>query len=399
MSRPKNAIPQPRRHSSGQARVTIDGHDYLLGAYGSPPADEAYRQLIAQWLVREGPFRPQAVAHDNALSIGEVLASYWTYAVAYYGFTGKNKNRGDCHNLRAIIGIVNRRYASLPAAEFGPLDLKAVIAEMVKKGWARSYVNHTIGRLKRIFKWAASEEMIPATAWHGLLAVAGLKRGRTAAVEREPVKPVSADVIEKTREHLRPAMRAMVDFALLTGCRPNEVCQLRPVDIDKGNPDCWAFRPRHHKTEHHGQKRVVLIGPRAQEAIAAHLAGCEPEEFVFSPCREEIRRLEERRAGRKSPSTPSSIARHERAEQRIRNRNPASCYGTGSMRTAIHRACAKAGIAPWGPNRLRHTRATDLREHGLDNVATILGHAKVETTQIYSEKDMKAAMELVARVG
>jgi integrase len=53
----------------------------------------------------------------------------------------------------------------------------------------------------------------------------------------------------------------------------------------------------------------------------------------------------------------------------------------------------------WHPNWLRHSRATELRAHGLDVVKTILGHSKVETTQIYSEKDMQAAMELVSRIG
>jgi hypothetical protein len=35
----------------------------------------------------------------------------------------------------------------------------------------------------------------------------------------------------------------------------------------------------------------------------------------------------------------------------------------------------------------------------LDVTKTILGHSKVETTQIYAEKDVAAAMELVARIG
>ena len=395
MARPKNRIPQPRQHSSGQARVTINGKDYLLGKFGSPEADEAYRRLIAQWLAKEGLFNPK---DDDPVTIEELVAAYWLFAQKYYGYD-KNPNRGDCHNLKATLAILNRLYASLPAAKFGPLDFKAVQGEMVRTGWARSYVNHSIGKLKRLFKWGTSEEMIPPSVWHALLAVPGLKRGRTEAAEREPIKPVSIDTVEATKEHLRPALRALIDFSLLTGCRPNEACQLRPVDVDKSNPDCWTFRPRHHKTEHHGHDRLILIGPRAQAVIAFYLAGCDPEDFVFSPCREEIRRLEERRAGRKSPHTPSSISRHERAERRIRKRYPTGCYCTGSVRTAIHRACEKAAIDPWGPNRLRHSRATELREHGLDTAATILGHSKIETTQIYSEKNLKAAMELVSKVG
>jgi hypothetical protein len=72
MPPPKNPIPQARKHSSGQARVTIDGKNYLLGKFGSPEADEAYRRIIAQWLAEEGPF----TLHDDPVTIEEVLAGY-----------------------------------------------------------------------------------------------------------------------------------------------------------------------------------------------------------------------------------------------------------------------------------------------------------------------------------
>jgi site-specific recombinase XerD len=48
---------------------------------------------------------------------------------------------------------------------------------------------------------------------------------------------------------------------------------------------------------------------------------------------------------------------------------------------------------------LRHSRATELRHHGLDLAKTVLGHSKVETTLLYAEKDLRAAMELIARIG
>lgn len=395
MARPKNPIPQARKHSSGQSRVTIDGKDYLLGKHGSPEAGIAYCRLIAEWQAKTGPFAP---TDEDPITILELTAGYWLYAEKYYGYD-KNPRRGDCFNLKDIIGIVNRLYGSLPAAQFGPLDMKAVIGEMVRVGWARSYVNHSIGKVKRIFKWGTQEEMIPANVWHSLLAVNGLKRGRTEAPDNDPVKPIDLEDVLKTKEHLRPALRAMVDFCLLTGCRPAEACSLRRDEIDQSNPACWIFRPEHHKTSHHGHKRLILIGPKAQVVIADYLDGCGPEEYVFSPRREEEGRLTERHANRKSPMTPSQTARMERARLRIRARHPKNCYTTSSLRKAIHRACDLAGITVWGPNRLRHTRATELREHGLDNVGTILGHSKLETTQIYSERNLKAAMELVSKVG
>src|SRR5262245_16410920 len=47
----------------------------------------------------------------------------------------------------------------------------------------------------------------------------------------------------------------------------------------------------------------------------------------------------------------------------------------------------------------RHSRATELRPYGLDVARTVLGHSKVETTEVYAEKDLAAAMELMGRIG
>ncbi len=35
----------------------------------------------------------------------------------------------------------------------------------------------------------------------------------------------------------------MVRLQLLAGCRPEEICLLRPVDIDQSDPVCWVYWP------------------------------------------------------------------------------------------------------------------------------------------------------------
>ena len=45
MSRPKSLIPVYRRHSSGQARVTINGRDYLLGPHGTKASKIEYDRI------------------------------------------------------------------------------------------------------------------------------------------------------------------------------------------------------------------------------------------------------------------------------------------------------------------------------------------------------------------
>src|SRR5262249_28521245 len=180
--------------------------------------------------------------------------------------------RGIESNLRDALRILKQLYGHTAAAEFGPLALKACRAEMVKKGWARTYVNAQVDRLRRMFRWAASEELLPAAVYQALRTVESLRRGRTEARETAKVKPVAPDRVEATVPHMPPVVKAMVRFQLLTGCRPDEVCRLRPLDLEMSNPSCWVYRPGseqgehgQHKTAHHGHDRLSLIGPKAQE--------------------------------------------------------------------------------------------------------------------------------------
>ena len=98
---------------------------------------------------------------------------------------------------------------------------------MVESGLSRSVVNQRIGRIKRIFKWAVSEQLIPASVLVGLQSVTGLQAGRTDAREAEPVKPVQPDRVEAVLPFLRPQVVAMVKLQRLTGMRPGEVCRMR----------------------------------------------------------------------------------------------------------------------------------------------------------------------------
>ncbi len=54
---------------------------------------------------------------------------------------------------------------------------------MVKLGWARTYVNKHVGRIKRIFRHATENEMVPPSTYQGLQAVGGLRAGRSDARE------------------------------------------------------------------------------------------------------------------------------------------------------------------------------------------------------------------------
>ena len=75
-------------------------------------------------------------------------------------------------------------------------------------------------------------------------------------------------------------------------------------------------------------------------------------------------------------------------------------YTSASYRTAVKRACVRAGVPEWSPNRLRHSRATDLRRrYGVEDTRTILGHSKVGTTEIYAAADHARAAAIMGEIG
>jgi integrase len=105
--------------------------------------------------------------------------------------------------------------------------------------------------------------------------------------------------------------------------------------------------------------------------------------------------LAERRSQRKSPRGKKTRARNPKPKRPHRER-----YDKNSYRHAIAVACARAGIKPWGPNRLRHSAGTEIRrQFGLEAAQVILGHARADVTQVYAETNVAAAMEVMRRIG
>jgi integrase len=92
--------------------------------------------------------------------------------------------------------------------------------------------------------------------------------------------------------------------------------------------------------------------------------------------------------------------RNQRKRPRRRKRPPSDCYTTASYGRALARACEKAGVPRFGPNRLRHSSGTFLRrEYGLETAKAVLGHASCNITGVYAEIDQSLAMKAMAEVG
>ena len=182
----------------------------------------------------------------------------------------------------------------------------------------------------------------------------------------------------------------------MTGTRPGEWLILRPIDL-KVSEDVWEYHPSQHKLKHKGKDRVIFIGPRAQEIVGKYLRR-PTDAYCFSPREAEEQRRAAAHARRKTPHSCGNRP----GSNRVGNPSwrPGERYTTTTYRRAIHRACDAAKVPRWSPNRLRHTAATELRERfGIEASCVMLGHAKVETTQIYAQRNTLLARQVAEQYG
>jgi integrase len=408
-------IPTYRRHKqSGQAIVTLsDGlggrRDVLLGKYGTAASRAEYARVIAKWEANSRHLS-QTVATVADLTVSEVIARFWPHAEQpYRHLDGTPTNELD--DFKYSLRPLKQFYGHTAAKDFGPLALKAVRQEMIdgyehpkygpQRPLCRGVVNQRVGRIRRMFKWAVENELVPPSVLLGLQAVRGLQQGRSQARETEPVKPVPETFVEAILPHVRPPVAAMVRLQLLTGMRPGEVVIMRAIDLDMTGK-VWLYRPGSdkgphgtHKTAHRGQDRIIPIGPRGQEIIRGWL---KPDlyTYLFSP-RETMDALRlKQRQERKTKVQPSQMNRRKRKPKR----KPGDRYRVGSYAVAIARACEKAGVPHFHPHQIRHTKATEIRrEAGLDAARAVLGHRSPQITEVYAEIDVNKAAAVMEKLG
>jgi integrase len=404
-----SVTPKYRKHkASGQAVVTIAGRDHYLGPWRSKASKIEYDRLIGEWLAAGRPSTGLVTADD--LTLTELLLRYWRFAQQHYRKDGEPT--GEVNNIRAAAKPLKALYGHTRAAEFSPLSLKALRQHMIGVGLCRTLINQRIGIIRRIFKWGVSEALVPPAVLQALQAVDGLRRGRSEARETKPIGPVDDATVDATLPFLPVVVADMVRFQRLVGCRPAEVCSLRPCDVDTSG-DVWVFRPASHKTEHHGRERRIYIGPQAQDVLRPYLLR-DKETCCFTPADSEKKRraaIHERRVTPMSCGNRPGTNVKRRPKRRLKDR-----YNKDSYANAIRRGCKKACPAPeslsdaeardwdkahcWAPNRLRHSVATKLRaSYGIDAAQTVLGHADPKVTLTYAERDYALAARIMREVG
>lgn len=360
-------------HHRGQelGYVTLNRKEFYLGRWPreqkQPPQEVLvrYNQVLAEWHARLAAVPEPVSAEPTVL---ELCVAYIAHAEGYYVKRGKPTTEPG--TIKDALKPVAKLYGEARARTFGPKALKAVRAEMVQLGWARGYIGKQVSRVRRMFRWAAENELVPSEVWRDLQAVRGLPKGRGLR-EEEPVRPVKDEAFAATLPHLPASLRQLAQVHRLLGCRAQDACVMRAADIDRGaDPEggLWLYTPSEFKGEHlEASARGRLhywIGPQAQEILRPLLD--QPGEWLFPTGR---------RRGR-------------------------GCWTTSSYRRAVERACRKAGVPRWSPLQVRHTAGTAIRaRYGVEGAQVVLGHAEVTVTQLYAERDENLARRVMREMG
>ncbi len=377
--------------ATGQAYVRLNGEQVYLGKHSTEATEQRYRKTIAEWMANN--CRP--LVKESNLAVTELLSAYLDHAESHYVDSG-GRPTSTLSNVQTALRDTHRLYGSTMAADFGPKALKAVRASWVDQGLSRNTVNQYTSIVKRGFKWAVAEEMIPFAVYQPLSTVEGLRRGRSAAKESRKVGPVDTASIDAVKPLVSRQIWALIQLQRFTGARGGELLRLRAVDIDV-KEDVWKARISGHKTDYRdgsdgqARPRILYFGPRAQTVLREFMQDRSVDAYLFSP-REAIAEAALRANGHRRGNQPAS--------PRKTSRRVGEVYTASSYRQAIRRACESDGIPKWTPHQLRHTAATEIRERfGLDRAQVILGHSSAKVTEVYAELDAEKAIAVAREIG
>ena len=413
----KNRPPKYRLHKGvNQAIVSFQGKVVYLGVYGSPASHKKYQEILLQWHQQNSPEAQKAAVleaeiaeleaitatslrakrrNGGTIYLAELILVFESHARKYYRKNGKETREAEL--IIEVCGFLEQHHGEQKADSFGPVTLDDLRDKMIDDlDWSRKYINKQVSRLIRMFKWAASKELVEPSLPAALEALVGLKKGRCSARETAGVRCVDDALVDATLTKLGEVVGDMVRFQRLTGARPGEVCSIRPSDIDRTRA-VWIYVPLEHKTEHHDKNRVIAIGPKAQRVLLPYLLR-DAETFCFSPSESEERRRRKEAEHRKTPL----YCGNKRGSNRVARpkKKLSDHYKVSSYRMAIRRACNKLKIEVWSPNQLRHTAATEIRrDFGLEAAQVVCGHQSADVTQIYAERDLELAMKVAQAVG
>lgn len=243
-------------------------------------------------------------------------------------------------------------------------DLRRYLAELRTARYAPRTVAAHFSAIRSLYGWLSETERLtsdPAAA----LSAPKLPRSLPRALAREQLEALLNAPDLSTPGGIRDA--AMLELFYASGARISELAGLVCADIDFSQGAVTLFGKG-------SKERIVPVHRRALASVKRYLEEARPELLAHNRDGASTDRLFI--SGRGRPMDASSLRYRFKALSRA------------------------AGLpADVSPHALRHTFATDLLEGGADlrSVQEMLGHASLQTTQVYTHvtpERLKTAVRL-----
>jgi integrase/recombinase XerD len=268
-------------------------------------------------------------------------------------------------DINDFSAFLDKRERDLATA--GRADIEAYLVEQAARGMAQATRARRLSAIRQLYRFAFLE------GWRiddPAALVKGPKRHRalpSSLSEAQVDRLLEAAVAYGRTETERLRCICLMQLLYATGLRVSELVSL-PVAAVRGDPRMILVRGKG------GRERMVPLSPPAREALAAWL---------------ELRDREEGGTGRPRPRSPFLFPARGRRGHMTRER----------FFLLVKDLARTAGLDPAAisPHTLRHAFATHLLAHGADLrvIQTLLGHASIATTEIYTHVLEARLRELV----
>lgn len=219
-----------------------------------------------------------------------------------------------------------------------------------------------LNAVQNFFAWLCRENFLPGNPAADLELPRKPRRSLPRALGLEEVAALLA--VPDVRDPLGVRDRAILETLYATGLRRTELARLDVSDLDHALGTVWVRQGKG------GKDRVVPLGGHAAHWIERYLAECRPRLVVRA------------------------------SEHGLFLTGYGERLSAGYLGTLVRRALVAVGVTRAGScHLLRHSCATHMLENGADIrfIQQLLGHARLDTTQIYTEVSITQLREVHTR--
>ena len=270
----------------------------------------------------------------------------------------------DLEQFRSFVCGVEKR-EDIPYAEIDRLTIREWLANLHAAGKKKSSIARKLASLRTLFQFLIREGKVESNP---------AKMVATPKIERKLPNHLSMEDAVRFIEtpdlnsELGRRDRAMLEFLYATGIRVGELVNIDVADIDLQERLVRVFGKRR-------KERIVPFHEHSLEALLLYLTRSRP---IFLN------------------NAPATI------------RNDKACFlnyqGTRITTRSVGRMIDKyirqcADVHKISPHSLRHTFATHMLDSGADlrDIQELLGHARLSTTQIYTQVSMEKMIDVYSK--